>query len=77
MLITLSRRTPIYQSVEEVSLTGVAPMGAVSHRFIIIIIIIIIIIREPTEYWMGRVKRSMMEKYATDRDLRRQKIVMG
>ena len=33
MLITLSRRTAICQSVAEVQLTGVAPFGAVSHRF--------------------------------------------
>ena len=33
MLITLSRRTAIFQSVAEVYLTGVAPLGAVSHRF--------------------------------------------
>ena len=33
MLITLSRRTAICQSVAEVLLTGVAPLGAVSHRF--------------------------------------------
>ena len=33
MLITLSRHTVICQSVAEVQLTGVAPMGAVSHRF--------------------------------------------
>jgi len=33
MLITLSRRTAISQSVAEVSLTGVAPLGAVSLRF--------------------------------------------
>ena len=33
MLITLSRRTAIYQSVAEVKLTDVVPLGAVSHRF--------------------------------------------
>ena len=33
MLITLSRRTAICQSVAEVKLTGVAPLGALSHRF--------------------------------------------
>ena len=33
MLITLSRRTAICQSVSEVSLTGVAPLGAERHRF--------------------------------------------
>ena len=33
MLITLSRRTTICQSVAEVWLTAVAPLGAVSHRF--------------------------------------------
>ena len=33
MLITLSRRAAICQSVAEVYLTGVTPMGAVSHRF--------------------------------------------
>ena len=51
MLITLSRRTAICQSVAEVYLTGMASWGALSHRFnffkfnfIIIIIIIIIVI---------------------------------
>ena len=34
MLITLSRRAAICQSVAEVWLTGVAPLGAVSHRCI-------------------------------------------
>ena len=34
MLITLSRRTDICQSVSEVYLTSVAPLGAVSHIFI-------------------------------------------
>ena len=33
MLITLSRRVAICQSVAEVQLTGVTPLGAVSHRF--------------------------------------------
>ena len=33
MLITLSRRTDICQSVAEVYLTCVAPLGAVSHEF--------------------------------------------
>ena len=33
MVITLSRRTSICQSVAEVYLTGVTPLGAVSHRF--------------------------------------------
>jgi hypothetical protein len=33
MLITLSCRPAICQSVAEVYLTGVAPLGAVSHRF--------------------------------------------
>ena len=33
MLITLSRRAAICQSVAQVYLTGVAPLGAVSHRF--------------------------------------------
>ena len=47
MLITLSRRAAICQSVAGVLLAGVAPLGAVSHRFdnnnnnIIIIITII------------------------------------
>ena len=44
MLITLSRRTAICQSVAEVQLTGVAPLGAVSHRFNFFNLIIIIII---------------------------------
>ena len=43
MLITLSRRTTICHSLAEVSLTGVAPLGAVSHRFDFNFIIIIII----------------------------------
>ena len=34
MQITLSRSTTICQSVAEVLLTDVAPLGAVSHRFI-------------------------------------------
>ena len=34
MLIILSRRTTISQSVAEIYFTGVAPLGAVSHRFI-------------------------------------------
>ena len=38
MLITLSRRT-ICQSVAEVKLTGVAPLGAVRQRFLIVIFI--------------------------------------
>ena len=33
MPIPLCRRTAICQSVAEVELTGVAPLGAVSHRF--------------------------------------------
>jgi hypothetical protein len=33
MLIILSRRTAICQSVAEVYLTSVAPLGALSHRF--------------------------------------------
>ena len=33
MLITLPRRTVIYQSVAEVYLTGVAPLGAPRFRF--------------------------------------------
>ena len=33
MLITLSRRTAICQSFAEVCLNGMAPLGAVSHRF--------------------------------------------
>ena len=36
MLIGLSRRTVICQSIAEVYLTGVAPLEAVSHRFILI-----------------------------------------
>ena len=39
MLITLSRRTAICQSVAEIKLNGVAPLGAVSNRFNFIIII--------------------------------------
>ena len=33
MLITLSRRTAICQSVVEVEYGGVAPLGAAIHRF--------------------------------------------
>ena len=33
MLTTLSRRTVMYQSDAEVWMTGVAPLGTVSHRF--------------------------------------------
>ena len=36
MLITLSRPTSICQSVAEVWVTVVAPLGAVSHRFYLI-----------------------------------------
>ena len=39
MLITLSRRTAICQSVVEVWLTGVVPLGAVSDRFFYFIIL--------------------------------------
>ena len=39
MLITLSRRTAICQSVVEVQLTRVASLGAVSHRFLQIMLI--------------------------------------
>ena len=41
MLITLSRRAVICQSVVEVWLTGVAPLGTVSHRFNLIFLIYI------------------------------------
>ena len=34
MLITLSRRTVIFQSIVEVKLTGMATLGAVRHRFL-------------------------------------------
>ena len=44
MLIKLSCRTAICQSVVEVYLTGVAPLGAVSNRFNFLIISISIII---------------------------------
>ena len=33
MLITLSRRAAICQAVAEVQLTGLSPLGVVSHRF--------------------------------------------
>ena len=46
MLITLSRRAAICQSVAEVQLTGLAPLGAVSHRFFFIIIIIIMLLHQ-------------------------------
>ena len=36
MLITLSCHTAIRQSVAEVQLIGLAPLGAVSHRFFLI-----------------------------------------
>ena len=35
MLIILFRRAAICQSVEEVYMTGVAPLGAVKHRFLL------------------------------------------
>ena len=38
MLITLPRCTAICQSVAENWLTGVAPLGVVSHRFIFFIL---------------------------------------
>ena len=38
MLITLSRRTAVCQSVAEVQWTGVVSLGAVSHRFNLILI---------------------------------------
>ena len=44
MLITLSRRATICQSVAEVQLTGVAPLGAVSHRFNLILILIHVLV---------------------------------
>ena len=44
MLITLSRRAAICQSVAEFQLTGVAPLGAVSHRFNLLIIIIALVV---------------------------------
>jgi hypothetical protein len=37
MIITLSSCTSLCQSVAEVSLSGVAPLGAISHRFNLII----------------------------------------
>ena len=39
MLITLSHRTAICLSASEVSLTGVTPLGAVSHRFNFFVVI--------------------------------------
>ena len=66
MLITLSRRTAICQSVAEVQLTGVAPLVAVSHRFnffnliiIIIIIIIITIIIVNMDYWKALLNAAL------------------
>ena len=41
MLITLSRRSAICQSVAEVQLTGVTPLGAVSHRFIFLLLLLL------------------------------------
>jgi len=41
MPITLSRRTVVCQSVAEVYLIGVSPLGAVSHLFNLILIIIV------------------------------------
>ena len=41
MLITLSCRTAIYLSVAEIWLTGVVPLGAVSHKFNVFIDLII------------------------------------
>ena len=37
MLITLTRRSPFYQLVSEVWLTGVTPLGAVIQRFFYLI----------------------------------------
>ena len=42
MLITLFRRIVICQSVTEVYLTGVTPLGAVSHRFIFLLHVFIV-----------------------------------
>ena len=42
MLITLSRRTAICQSFADVKLTGVAPLRAVSYKFILILISILL-----------------------------------
>ena len=41
MLITLSRRALICQSVVEVQLTGVAPLGAVSHRLLLLLLLLL------------------------------------
>ena len=46
MLITLSRYAAICQSVAEAWLTGVAPLGAVSHRFNFNFFYLIIVITE-------------------------------
>ena len=44
MVITLSRHTVFYQSVEEVLLTGMAFLGAVSRRFIIYLFVLLILV---------------------------------
>ena len=42
MLITLSHRATIFQSVAEAWLTGMAPLGAVNHRFNLILILLLL-----------------------------------
>ena len=44
MLIILSRHTVIFQSVAEVLLTGVAPLGAVSHRFFFYLLLLLLLV---------------------------------
>ena len=53
MLITLSRRTAICQSVAEVQLTGVVPLGAVSHRFNLIFFLVGKITSQTTQASMN------------------------
>ena len=56
MKITLSGYAAICQSVAEVYLTGVAPLGAVSHRFNFLFLFI------PTgERPLGRLRRTILE----------------
>ena len=43
MLITLFRRTAISQSVAEVKLTDMAPLGAVGHRKLLLLLLLLLL----------------------------------
>ena len=55
MLITLSRRTAICQSVAEVQLTSVVTLGAVSHRFIYFYVVYCSIYVIQVPYQLGHI----------------------